>query len=80
MSGDTSSVPAPALLSAVAWLYVVTSSGRVISYLPQIISLWQSRDGAGAVSLATWGYWLLSHTTASLYGLLVVRDAPDPPR
>ena len=39
MNGDTSNLPAPALLSAVAWLYVVTSSGRVISYLPQIISI-----------------------------------------
>jgi uncharacterized protein with PQ loop repeat len=66
---------AGAMASAIAWLYLLTNSARVVSYLPQIIAIWRCRDGAHSISLLTWGYWMMSHLTAVLYGSVVVRDA-----
>ena len=64
-----------AIASSIAWLYLLINSGRVVSYLPQILALWQCRDGARAISLLTWSYWTLSHVSAVLYGAVVIQDA-----
>jgi hypothetical protein len=66
---------AQAMASAIAWLYLVINAGRVISYVPQVVALWQRRDGAQAISLLTWSYWTLSHITAVLYGTVVIDDS-----
>jgi hypothetical protein len=63
-----------ALLSAIAWAYLVTNAVRVFTYLPQIAAVWRCSDGALSISLLTWGSWVLSHVTAVLYGTLVVVD------
>ena len=59
---------------AVGWFYLTTNSARVITYAPQIIAVWRCTDGARAISLLTWGSWMLSHLTAMVYGVLVVGD------
>ena len=72
------SLPMPdgPLLSAIAWLYLITNATRVVTYLPRIVVVWRCTDGAVSVSLLTWGSWVLSQATALLYGVLVVHDMP----
>ncbi|MEO9067664.1 MAG: hypothetical protein ABI281_06015 [Caldimonas sp.] len=60
--------------SAIAWFYLVTNSLRGFTYLPQIVVVWRSKDGARSLSLLTWSAWLVAHIAAVLYGL-VLRDA-----
>ncbi|MET0211326.1 MAG: hypothetical protein ABW220_19945 [Burkholderiaceae bacterium] len=67
-------VNAEAMGAMVAWVYFVTNAARVVTYVPQIVVVWRSRDGAHAISLLTWGSWVVSHLAAVLYGAAVVRD------
>ncbi|QHI99665.1 hypothetical protein GT347_17790 [Xylophilus rhododendri] len=64
------------LLSLIAWLYLLTNATRLVTYLPQIIVVWRCTDGARSVSVLTWGSWVLSQATATLYGTLVLHDLP----
>lgn len=41
--------------AAIDWFNLVTNAMRVFMYLPQIIAVWRSTNGARAVSLFTWG-------------------------
>lgn len=59
--------------SSIAWFYLVSNSLRGITYIPQIVVTWRSRDGAKSLSLLTWSAWLVAHVAAILYGL-VLRD------
>ena len=72
------SMPIPlhdsALLSTIAWGYLLVNATRVLTYVPQVMAVWRCTDGARSVSLLTWGSWTLSHVMAVLYGLLVVVD------
>lgn len=61
-------------LAAIGWLYLLTNATRVVTYIPQIVVVWRCTDGALSVSLLTWGSWVLSNLTATVYGVLVVRD------
>lgn len=61
-------------LAAIGWLYLLTNATRVVTYIPQIVVTWRCTDGALSVSLLTWGSWVLSNLTATVYGVLVVRD------
>ena len=61
-------------LAAIGWLYLLTNATRVVTYIPQIVVVWRCSDGALSVSLLTWGSWVLSNLTATLYGALVVQD------
>ena len=64
----------PASLQMIVWLYLLTNAARVFTYLPQILAVWASRDGARAISLVTWASWLLSHGAALAYAQLVAHD------
>jgi len=66
--------PSSPYLTLIAWLYLVTNATRFLTYLPQIAAVWRCRDGAQAISLLTWGSWVLSHLTAMFYGVLVMQD------
>jgi hypothetical protein len=55
-------------------LYGATSVAILVSYLPQIRSVWRSRTGANDVSLFTWGVWGVVALVAALYAHVVVRD------
>lgn len=74
MLADASVPQAGALASAIAWIYLVTNAGRVITYVPQILAVLRATDGARAVSLLTWSSWVVSHAAAILYGVLVIGD------
>lgn len=75
MSPALLSNPQPEVwLVAVGWAYLLTNACRVLTYVPQIVVVWRSSDGAQAISLLTWASWSVSHLTALLYGLLVVAD------
>ncbi len=63
-----------AWLALTGWLYLLTNAVRVFTYIPQIVVVWRCTDGALTVSLLTWGSWVLSNVTATLYGVLVVQD------
>lgn len=52
----------------------MTNATLVFTYIPQIVDVWRCTDGALSVSLLTWGLWVLSNLTATVYGALVVRD------
>jgi hypothetical protein len=62
------------LNETITWIFVAVNSGRVLSYLPQIYTALRCNDGARSISLATWGYFTLSHLTGAFYGLDVVHD------
>ncbi|MBS0338938.1 MAG: hypothetical protein JSS56_00325 [Proteobacteria bacterium] len=69
------STPAPwAAESMIAWAYILTNSARVFTYVPQLVAVWRSRDGARDISLVTWGSWVLANATAVAYGSVVVHD------
>ena len=59
----------------IAWLYVVTNSFRIFFYVPQIRAVLKAQDGALAVSITTWSFWMFAHLTAILYGWLVIQDS-----
>jgi hypothetical protein len=62
------------VLWLVSWAYVLANTGRVLSYLPQIATVWRCGDGARSISLLTWSYWAFSHLTACLYAGVAVHD------
>ncbi|MFO1415023.1 MAG: hypothetical protein U1F10_14185 [Burkholderiales bacterium] len=58
----------------VTWLFLVTNTGRVLAYLPQIRSAWRCENGAASVSRTTWGLFAVAHFSGALYASLVVAD------
>lgn len=64
-------------LAIIGWLYLLTNAARVVTYIPQIVAFWRCTNGALSVSLLTWGSWVLSNLTATVYGALVVRGRAD---
>lgn len=66
--------PDGAWLSLIGWLYLLTNATRVFTYIPQIVVVWRCTDGARSISLFTWMSWVLSNLTATVYGVLAVRD------
>jgi len=61
-------------VSAIAWCYLVTNLGRIVTYVPQIVAVWRCTEGARAISLLTWTSWVVSHAAAVLYGAVVMVD------
>jgi hypothetical protein len=60
---------------AIAWLFLVTNTGRLLAYLPQIVATLRCGTGARSVSVLTWSYFALAHFSAVLYALYVLRDS-----
>ncbi|MDB5829070.1 MAG: hypothetical protein JWQ73_3290 [Variovorax sp.] len=54
--------------------YVVTNAARVFTYIPRIVVVWRSHDGAQSLSLLTWSSWVIANLTATAYGSLVMHD------
>ena len=50
--------------------FTLCNSLRVGAYVPQIVKAARDRSGAEAISLATWGLFLVSHTSAMAYALV----------
>lgn len=57
-----------------SWFFLLTNTGRIFAYVPQIQAALACRNGAKSISRFTWGYFALSHATVSIYGFLVLHD------
>lgn len=74
MAPDPFALAGAPWLAAIAWAYLVTNVGRIVTFVPQILAVWHCTDGARAVSLLTWGSWVVANVTAVLYGVLILSD------
>ncbi|KAF7963751.1 hypothetical protein AWV80_06490 [Cupriavidus sp. UYMU48A] len=60
--------------STIASLYILTNAARVFTYVPQLMAVWRSTDGARDISLFTWGSWVVANASAVAYGAVVIHD------
>lgn len=74
LSASTITVPACTATALIAWLYILANGARVFTYIPQLLAVWHSEDGARDLSLLTWSSWVVSNATAVAYGALVIND------
>jgi hypothetical protein len=56
-------------------MFLIANGGRIVAYLPQIMSTWYCPTGARSVSVLTWSYFAFVHLTALLYALFVLHDS-----
>jgi len=59
------------------WISIAFSavnSIRVVFYVPQIVAVARSVDGARDIALCTWAMWALTNALGAAYGALVVHD------
>ena len=54
--------------------FTLCNSLRVVAYFPQIARAAADRSGAEAISLWTWGLFLVSHASATAYALVNKED------
>lgn len=59
-------------VSALSTLYSIFAVVLGLSYIPQLVRVWRDRQGAQALSLPTWGFWVISSITSLLYATFVV--------
>ena len=62
--------PADAALAA----FALCNGLRVFAYLPQILSVARDRNGATAISYATWGLFAVSNVSTVAYAVLTLED------
>src|SRR5258708_14690690 len=55
-------------------VFTLCNSLRVVAYVPQIAKAARDRNGAEAISFATWGLFLISHASATTYALANKQD------
>jgi uncharacterized protein with PQ loop repeat len=58
----------------VTWAFFAANGGRIMAYIPQLISAWKCENGAKSVSRMTWSYFAFAHLTGILYGLIVIHN------
>ena len=62
-------------LSEASLLGFTAFSGlRLVSYLPQIYKVARDRNGASAISYATWALWTGCHLSTGLYAIINLSD------
>jgi hypothetical protein len=54
--------------------FALLNGGRVLAYVPQIISVYRCRDGAPAVSATTWFMFTAANLATASYALTVSSD------
>jgi hypothetical protein len=54
--------------------FTLFSSLRIFSYLPQIMKVAADRNGASAISYATWALWTSAHVATGLYAAINLHD------
>jgi predicted MFS family arabinose efflux permease len=59
----------------IATAFGAINSIRVLFYLPQILAVARSTDGARDIALSTWALWALTNALGAAYGAVVARDA-----
>ncbi len=67
--------PAMPWHDVITWMFLIANGGRIVAYLPQIMSAWYCPSGAKSVSILTWSYFAFAHLTALLYALFVLHDS-----
>ena len=55
-------------------LFTTCNTVRVFAYWPQIVRIGRDRQGAQAISYATWSLFAVSHLSTAFYALAVARD------
>lgn len=60
--------------NAVVLAFLITNTGRVLTYLPQIVAIARDRNRAVAVSCVTWSLFSVSNLASALYAGLVAAD------
>jgi hypothetical protein len=58
----------------IAWAFTVANSARAIFYVPQIIAVARSTDGARDIALSTWLMWTLNNLLGVGYAAVVAGD------
>ena len=54
--------------------YSASNALRVLSYVPQIARIASDREGAKAISLATWWMWIAANASTALYAWVNLGD------
>ena len=62
------------VIDVVSALYALFGVVFVAAYVPQVLAVWRSRNGAADVSLGTRGLWCASSTVSLLYAHFVNHD------
>jgi predicted MFS family arabinose efflux permease len=60
--------------SFIAAAFTAVNAVRVVFYLPQIVAVARSVDGARDIALSTWCMWALTNALGTAYGAVVVED------
>ncbi|MBN9446069.1 MAG: hypothetical protein J0I67_04070, partial [Bosea sp.] len=55
-------------------VFTLCNAIRALAYLPQILRIIQTPDGARAISCATLSLFAISHLTTVVYALLAAHD------
>jgi hypothetical protein len=55
-------------------IFGLCNTFRVLAYVPQIVKAATDKDGAKAISLATWALFLVSHLSAAAYASINAGD------
>ena len=55
-------------------VFTACNAARVFAYFPQIVKISRDRQGATAISYATWTLFGVSHLSTVAYAVLVVDD------
>lgn len=66
----------PDAAQAILVAYSACNALRVVSYIPQVIRIAADRNGAEAISLATWWMWIAANATTALYAWVNLGDLP----
>lgn len=66
-------MPSPDL-AWLAWAFTAISAIRALAYVPQLIAVARSRDGARDIALSTWIIWILNNALGAAYTALVSRE------
>jgi len=56
------------------WIFTCFSTLRIVSYLPQIIKVASDKNGASAISYATWSLWIGSNLSTAFYAATNLND------
>ncbi len=57
-----------------AWAFTFANSIRSLFYIPQILVVARSVDGARDIALSTWCMWVLNNLIGALYGAFIAHD------